>query len=272
MSIHWLGSNGGGSLVDATVASVSADDRGFTVGDGVFETMTARNGQIFALDRHIKRLLQSAEILQLPTPNTELVLQAIDATLQANQDSLNEVTRVRVTYTSGKSGEVPTLLVMCAPQPQWPETTTAITVPWVRNERSAIVGAKSTSYVENLVALKAAQQRHASEALLANTIGNLCEGTTSNVFVVIEGKVITPPLSSGCLPGVTRELVLEWFDGEERNVPFEELASVQEVFLTSSTRGIHPVVELDGRTLEVGATTSLMRTKFQECKESNVNP
>ena len=62
MSIHWLGSNGGGSLVDATVASVSADDRGFTVGDGVFETMTARNGQIFALDRHIKRLLQSAEI------------------------------------------------------------------------------------------------------------------------------------------------------------------------------------------------------------------
>ena len=83
-------------------------------------------------------------------------------------------------------------------------------VPWVRNERSAVAGLKTTSYAENVVALAYAKERGAIEAVFANTRGELCEGTGSNVFVVRDGVVWTPPLDSGCLAGITRALAVEW--------------------------------------------------------------
>ena len=84
-----------------------------------------------------------------------------------------------------------------------------VVVPWPRNERSAVAGLKTTSYAENVVALAHATERGAGEAIFANLAGNLCEGTGSNVFVGVDGRLVTPPLSSGCLAGITRELVLE---------------------------------------------------------------
>jgi branched-chain amino acid aminotransferase len=124
----------------------------------------------------------------------------------------------------------------------------------VRNERSAIAGVKTTSYAENVVALEYARERGASEALFANTRGELCEGTGSNVLVVIGGELITPPLSSGCLAGITRELLLEWAAEEglpivEKDLPIEVLADAEDVLLASSTRGVQPVSVIDGREL-----------------------
>ena len=122
-------------------------------------------------------------------------------------------------------------------------------MPWTRNERSAVAGLKTTSYAENVVAVEYAHQRGASEGLFANTRGELCEGTGSNVFLVVGGRILTPPLASGCLAGVTRALVIEWCGAEEATLSMSDLAAADEVFLTSSTRDVHPVSALDGRAL-----------------------
>ena len=112
-----------------------------------------------------------------------------------------------------------------------------------------MTGVKSTSYGENVVALAVAADADASEALFANTAGNLCEGTGSNVFVGFGDRLVTPPLSSGCLAGVTRELVLEAGIGEEADVPMASLAEATEMFLASTGREVQPVRRLDGREL-----------------------
>ncbi len=167
---------------------------------------------------------------------------------------MGDLGRLRITYTGGagplgsdRGDACPTLVVVVAPAAPWPPTTTVATVPWTRNELSAVAGVKSTSYAENVVALQRAHGAGASEAVLANTRGELCEGTGTNVLVVVDGRVVTPPLSSGCLAGITRELVLEWFDVEEATLPLEVLFAADEVMLTSSTRNVHPVVAVDTR-------------------------
>jgi branched-chain amino acid aminotransferase len=129
-----------------------------------------------------------------------------------------------------------------------------VTVPWVRNERAATAGLKTTSYADNVIALAAAKEHGAVEAIFANTRGELCEATGSNVFVVVDGVVRTPPLSSGCPAGLTRELVLEWCAHEglavvEEAMPLDVLQRADEVFLTSSIKDVFPVSAVDGRPL-----------------------
>jgi branched-chain amino acid aminotransferase len=149
-------------------------------------------------------------------------------------------------------------MVAVSPTGRWPDRISVASVPWARNERSAIAGAKTTSYAENVVALAEAHRRGAHEALLPNTRGELCEGTGSNVLLVLDDELVTPPLSSGCLAGITRELLLEWAarDGlpiAERDVPMEALGRASDVLLLSSTRHVQHVSVVDGR--EVGSTT-----------------
>ena len=114
-------------------------------------------------------------------------------------------------------------------------------MPWPRNERGALAGLKTTSYAENVVALAEAKRRGATEAVFANLAGHLCEGTGSNVFYVVDGELRTPTLASGCLAGVTRGLVLEWFGGREVDEPIEVLAEASEIFLASTTRDVQGV-------------------------------
>lgn len=242
-----------GALRDADDAKVSVFDHGLTVGDGVFETLKAEHGTTFALTRHLERLTRSARGLGLPDPDLDEVRHACAAVLEANPVPLG---RLRVTYTGGVSplgsdrGDAgPTLIVALAGAVRRPDTTAVITVPWVRNERSAVVGLKTTSYAENVVALAAAHRAGASEALFANTVGRLCEGTGSNVFLVLDGELHTPPVASGCLGGITRALVAEWSGAKETDLPFEALEQAEEVFLTSSLRDVQAVVRIDGREL-----------------------
>jgi branched-chain amino acid aminotransferase len=142
------------------------------------------------------------------------------------------------------------LVIAVAPLDPWEPETTAVTVPWPRNERSAVAGLKTTSYAENVVALAEARKVGATEAILPNLVGDLCEGTGTNVFVVLGGLLVTPPLLGGCLAGVTRALVLEELpDADEDNVPMAALAGAEEVLLTSSTRDVQPLRMLDGRDL-----------------------
>jgi branched-chain amino acid aminotransferase len=250
--IVWLD----GAILDAAEAKVSVFDHGLTVGDGVFETIKLIGGRPFALRRHIERLHRSAEGLGLDVPLGDARLRdAIDDLLAAAPGG--EVGRLRVTVTggvappgSGRGTSGPTLIMAVAPLEAWEPDTVAIPVPWPRNERSAVAGLKTTSYAENVVALAEARRVGATEAIMANLAGNLCEGTGTNVFVVRHGVLSTPPLLAGCLAGVTRALLLEeLLDADEDNLPMAALLEADEVLLTSSTRDVQPLRVLDGREL-----------------------
>jgi branched-chain amino acid aminotransferase len=124
-----------------------------------------------------------------------------------------------------------------------------VVVPWPRNERGALSGLKTTSYGENVRALAYANEHGGSEAIFGNTVGHLCEGTGTNVFVVKDGKLLTPPLSSGCLAGVTRALVIEWAGAEEEELPLDALANADEAFLSGTTRDVQPIRNVNGNPL-----------------------
>lgn len=274
----WQGDNSGGCLVDRGV--VSALDHGFTVGDGVFETLKVVPDGPVALTRHLRRLAHSAQVLHLPMPDEAVIRTGVAEVVAAWRGDSGVLGRLRITYTGGEAplgserGDVtPTLVIAVTDTGPWPETTTAVTVPWTRNERSAVTGAKTTSYAENVVALHAARARGASEAVLGNTAGDLCEGTGTNVFVVVDGEVLTPPLSSGCLPGITRELVLEWCDAREEALPMSVLETADEVFLTSSTRDVHPVVRVDDREWPTpGPVSAAVRAAFTARIAEDIDP
>ena len=267
-----------GRLVDPGEAAVPLDDHGLTTGDGCFETLKVLDGVPFALGRHLRRLRRSCEGLGLVAPDDDRVREACDTLLGAAGPGVG---RLRITVTagraplgSGRGDVVPTLAVLVGPPAVWEATTAVAVCPWVRNERSAVAGLKTTSYAENVVALAWANQRGCSEALLANTRDELCEGTGTNVFVVLDGRLVTPPLDSGCLAGVTRELLLEAVDGaEERPVPMDALARVDEMFLTSSTRDLQPVHALDGRALSApGPMTKDALAAWHDLRARSLDP
>ena len=276
----WVGDCDDGELYDEDEARVSVLDHGFTVADGVFETLKVTREGAFALTRHLDRLTASARALGLAEPDSDIIRFAVDDVLAENAAEIGGLGRLRITYTAGRAplgsdrGDArPTLVVAVAAATPWPDTTSIATVPWTRNERSAVAGVKTTSYAENVVALAAAHAAGASEAVLANTAGALCEGTGTNVFVVVDGTVLTPPLSSGCLAGITRELVLEWFGAKETDLPLEVLHEADEVFLTSSTRNVHPVVQADGRSWSIAGPISRdLRAAFDERAVRDIDP
>jgi branched-chain amino acid aminotransferase len=244
-----------GRVMGPDEATVSVFDHGFTVGDGVFETLKVVDGTPFALRRHLERLERSAQGLGLGLPLGRARLAAAVADTIAAAGAA--AGRLRITLTggpaplgSGRGEAPPTLVVAVGPASSWEADTTAVTVPWPRNERSAVAGIKTTSYAENVVALAEAHKVGATEAILPNTRGALCEGTGSNVFVAVGGRLLTPSLMSGCLAGVTRALVLETAPGaDEEDLPLAVLHEADEVFLTSSTRDVQPLRMIDGRTL-----------------------
>lgn len=238
---------------DPTQPAISAVDHGVTVGDGVFEAIKVVDGEPFALTRHLARMLRSAEGLQLPAPDPALVRDAITAVLEGQVLPLG---RIRVTWTagpaplgSGRGDGTPTLAVVAGAADPANPTTAVVTVPWPRNERGALAGLKTTSYGENVLALAHAHQRRATEAIFANTVGNLCEGTGTNVFYVVDGELRTPSLASGCLAGVTRDLLLEWHGAREVDEPLEVLGEASEILLTSTVRNVQGVIRCDEREL-----------------------
>ncbi len=269
-------------LIDEREAVVSVLDHGLTVGDGVFETVKVIGDTPFALTRHLRRLHGSAIGLGLPVPVEPVVREAVAAVVAANR--VRPLGRLRITYTGGVSplgserGTTgPTLVVALVPLEPMPVTTAVATVPWPRNEHSALAGLKTTSYAENVVALARVRQVGATEALFANTAGELCEGTGSNVFLVLDGQVVTPPLASGCLAGVTRDLVLEWSDAGELTVPMAAVADASEVFITSTTRDVQGVHDIDGRALladsdKPGPITAELRELFKARARQNPDP
>lgn len=268
-----------GVVLDEADATVSAFDHGLTVGDGVFETLKVQGGVPFALTRHLERLARSAAGLRLDTPAPGELRQAVAETLAANAGELAAPMRLRITLTGGtgplgsdRGAHGPTLLVALAPMTPWPSSAKVVLVPWTRNERSATAGLKTTSYAENVLALAHAKAYGGSEAVFANTAGDLCEGTGSNIFLVRAGEVTTPSLGSGCLAGVTRELVLEWADVVERDVPVGALLEADEVFLTSTTRDVQAVHAVGDHEVGAGPVTARLAATFTQRSSVDLDP
>lgn len=267
-----------GALVTEDEARISPFDHGWLVGDAVFETLVIVRGMPFAARRHLERLAYSAEHLGVTVPDADVLREAMIEVAAAN--GLQEG-RLRVTVSSGtgplgsnRGDSPPTATVAATPQTPWPATIAVATVEWTINERGPLAGLKTVSYGANVRALAAAKAVGASEAIFANTQGILCEGTGSNIFLVHQGQLITPSMASGCLAGVTRQLVIELTGAVEQDVPLEALASADEAFLTSTTRDVHPIHAVDGHTLPAapGPLTQAAAQAFIQLKASEIDP
>jgi branched-chain amino acid aminotransferase len=272
-----------GRLHDPQEAALSAVDHGVTVGDGAFETAKIVRGRAFALTRHARRLDRSLAGLGLPRVDHALLSEGIAAVLAAGEPIV--FGRLRYTVTAGAaplgSDRAPTTaltsIVTAVDQPPPPASIALVTVPWTRNERAATAGLKTTSYADNVVALAYAKVRGGAEAVFANTRGELCEGTGSNVFVVMDGTVVSPPAESGLLEGITRALLLQWCREEglpvqERPLPLEALQTADEVFVTSSTRDVMPVHRVDTRAVAPGPVTAHAAALFTRRAGEDLDP
>lgn len=232
----------GGRLIAPQDPVFSAVDPVPTHGIGVFETCAVDQGRVLHLDRHLRRLHRSVATLGLPEVDETTVRTGIDAVLAPGID------RVRITVGS-PGGPV----VVGAPTPERDPRPALVRSRWVRNERSPLAGHKSTSYAADALALAEAQRSGADEALLADTRGRLSEGATSNIWVELDGELLTPALGAGCLPGIVRELVLEHAATEglpvrEADLPWSVLDRVDAGFaISNSLRGLASARSLDGR-------------------------
>jgi branched-chain amino acid aminotransferase len=244
----WVHLNG--RLVTEEDARVSIFDRGLLFGDGVFETMRAVAGRPFRLERHARRLERSAGSigLDLPWP-PDRVGPLIHALLEANR--LSEA-RLRLTITRGRgrpgdfigTDSPPTVIATAAAFQALPA-------------RDYMEGVKVSIASASVLARREARQQGAREAILLNGSGCVTEGTASNIFLVEEGALVTPPAPEGSLPGITREAILELTresgrTAREEPVAAERLHAAREIFLTNTSWEVLPVTRIGDRTISEG--------------------
>jgi len=262
---------------DPSQAMIPGNDHGLLVGDAVFETLKVTERGAFAVRRHLNRLSRSAAALHLPPPDHGRIREAIDAVIDGRDFPRG---KLRITYTGGNGplgSEAaygpPTLLAALAPADPAAPITSIVTAPWTRNERGALAGVKSTSYAENVRTLGYAAERQASEAIFLNTAGHVCEGTGTNIFLVFGDTIVTPPLSSGPLAGITRELIMEWSPAEERDLTEEEAKRADEVFITSSMRDVQRIERWDDLIFSPARPiTEAVATAFAERSQADLDP
>jgi branched-chain amino acid aminotransferase len=265
-------------------ATISVLDRGFLYGDSVYEVMRTYRGRLFARDEHLERLERSALLLEIPLPiSKQALIEEIAKTMEAAGNPESYV-RVIVTRGAGAIGLDPALatdparvIIVTALKTIEPKLyQSGVKLGLVQVGRSASgslpAGAKSGNYLTNLLALRKAREEGAHEALLVDARGRICEGSTSNVFAVYKGFIVTPPLDVGILEGITRRKVMSLAQRigvvtrEEELLPATLLAA-DEVFITSTIREILPVTRIDESLIgngTPGAITTRLRQAFAE--------
>jgi branched-chain amino acid aminotransferase len=253
-----------GRISNAADAAIPVFDHGFLYGEGVYETLRTYHRLPFLYERHAERLRKSAALMALPVPFSDAdLLRAMNDTVAAHPGTVDEA-YIRVLLTRGV-GELtynpaacpkPTTVIIVKPFPDPPARTfdEGIKVSLVsvrRNHPQALNPMiKSNNLLNNALAMQEALKTGAEEALMCNQAGELVECSQSNFFIVRGGQVLTPPLSAGLLPGITRAFVLELAAElglparEERLTP-EDLGSADEAFITGTTREVTPVVLVD---------------------------
>ena len=261
-----------GRLGPSDQAMIPAVSPGMQVGLGVFESLSVVRGEAFALTRHLRRLANSANIVGITVPYSDVDLRAA---VVAVITAAPEATKIRITVSDCGPGHPPTVVVNGVAQADWPPTARLITSPYVRNERAPSMGAKIASYADNVLAAAAARSAGADEAVLCDSRGNLSEGTASNIFLTVDGELCTPSLDNGGLGGMTRELLCEIVTVNQRSdLSLADLRGAQEVFVTSSTRGVHPVASIDGVPVPQcpGLLTSAAAEAYEALQARSLDP
>ena len=262
-----------GEFVTEAKATISPLDRGFTLADGLFETMVAAGARVFRIDDHLARMRRGADLLQLPMPAEEELAAIIEECLRRNGLPLSVV---RLTLSRGvdvgrglnaPAALDPSVIVRVT---QWPGPPspppgrTLVTSSLARNDRSPLSSVKSLSYVDGVVARLEAQRAGADDALMCNTRGLVTGATSSNIFSVISGALVTPPVEDGALPGISRLTLLAearqlGVSCEERSLTPEDVAAADEALLSNVVQGPVPVASVDGLELRSGAPSPLTR-------------
>lgn len=272
-----------GEFVDEADAKVSVLDHGFLFGDSIYEVVRTVNGKLFAADRHLKRLHNSANSLAMPLQRDDDWLLQHWRNLHAKRGGSESYLRVIVTRGVGPLSldfsqcETQTVIGIAKPLNRWPDEDYAhgckiVLADTRRNPKQATDPAvKSGNYLNNVLALQEARKEGASEAVMLNVEGHVTEATTSNIFVVKDRVVKTPALKEGLLEGVTRGFILEVC--RELNLPCEEtvlsgeaLLDADEVFITGTTRDVMPVGQIGDKKLKLapGSVTIKIANAYHE--------
>jgi len=247
-----------GRLIQAAEARIDPADRGFTLGDGLFETIRIKDRLPRHLSRHLHRLGAGAGLLRLPLPYDATDLTDAMAALIGAAGVDDGVLRLTLSRGTGARGVLPpadarpTLLMTVAPAAHMTAPVSAIVARSTRrNEHSPLSRLKSLNYLDSILARQEAAERGADEALLLNAAGRLAESSVANLFLSIDGRLLTPPLADGALPGIRRALILERHDAAEAPLTLEDLARADEAILTNSL-GLRPLVAVDGSPVGAG--------------------
>jgi len=269
-----------GEIVSREDATVSAFDRGFLYGDGLFETIRAYDGSPFLLREHVARLARSASALGIRPPDAALVAEAVAQLITLNQlsDAYVRITLSRGIHAGALAPDTPpepTLLIEArklSPYPNelYEQGATAVVSSLTHDSASPLRRHKTTSYLLSILARREAKERGADEALLVDAARHVAEGATSNVFAVRDGRLLTPPLEMNILPGITRAVVLglakeAGLPTEERRFTADELGSADEAFLTNSLMELLPLRSVDGRAMASapGDVTRALATAYK---------
>ena len=275
---EWVCLNG--RLISADEARISVFDSSFMQGVGLFETMRAYSGRVFRLERHLDRLANSARILGWSViPEPEITKPHVEQVVQA---CAGQNIRIRLTVSPGSLRLIeeqppePTIAVTASPGGTYPDEyyqqgVSVLSAPGQQNRFDPTCAHKTTSYFTRLTALREAHLRGAFEKLFLTDDVHLAEGTISSVFIVQDGKLLTPPLDTPILPGITRATVIEL--ALEMKLPVQETAltlaqvkSADEVFLTNSMMEIMPVARVDGDAVRDGKPGELTCQLIQTYK------
>jgi branched-chain amino acid aminotransferase len=251
-----------GHIVPAEKASISVFDRGLVLGDGLFETLRARGGKPEFLTLHYRRWAKSARLLRLRIPVTEKELRAIIGTLCRKSrlsDAVVRITLTRGRYFGGLSIDPkipPSLIITVLPVTPLPEAVLGRGVKVAISSINKVAASgldpriKSINYLANIFAKAEGDKKGCYEAILLGARGEIAELSTSSFFCVIDGVVITPPIDTGILPGITRQVLLREMRREK--IPFWEteifpaqIARMSEAFLCSSVRGPVPITKIE---------------------------
>ncbi|MBI5283157.1 MAG: aminotransferase class IV family protein [Candidatus Solibacter usitatus] len=230
---------------------------GLFSGWGIFSTIKISSGVLFAFDRHWARMRKDADLLRIPFPWTPPELEKILLSLVAANQDYDATLRVLVVRNSGTMWAGPPtaqdadLVAFTAARSQWGSSARLGIVPNARHAESLFSGAKTTSWAMNLVWYEEAHLRGQDEVVLLNEHGEVSECTSANIFAVFGDTAATPPLTSGCLPGITRELLLEVIRVPgvrvvERPLTLDDLENADGLFITSTTRDLLPVSHVEG--------------------------
>lgn len=266
--------------LSSDAAHLAVNDRGFLLGDGLFETLRIYSGRALFLEEHWKRLVSSADFLEISVPiSVDQAENIIDELVQKNQ-LCGKNASARITLTRGSaprgisipSHNEPSLLITVHPLKLEEESSTAIISTILRNERSPLSKIKSLNYLDNILARREAEKAGVNEALLLNTQAKLSEASTANIFMVKDGIIFTPPIEDGALPGITRQIVLDLSKKlgllvKINSINARELEMMEEVFLTNSLIGIRPLVAVNGKVFnqqKIGKITQYLKNEFND--------